>query len=272
MRIHNRSGTGATLALSLLVGACGGGGGDPPPADAGGVGGSGGGGVIIISAGPRVGGYWVGTVDAQRELRMSVVGAYEVIGVYSLAGNPDVVAGVIRQTLASAGNATYVPDGAGVDVSFEGLGTRAADLDFSLTQGGGLSGTLTHPATSESRSVLATGQSVSSRWTPHAMDVAGSYSGTGYAPGATETGIVSIDAAGALTGTMAGGCSFTGTVTGIHQGDAYAVTLEFGGGGCANGDRTLTGVIPYAPPHDEVRITATDAAGTDAFVFVGSRS
>ena len=78
-----------------------------------------------------------------------------------------------------------------------------------------------------------------------------------------------VASGGAITGTSAGGCSFTGTATPRASANVYDIMVTFGGGVCDNGTNTVTGVAYYVAAQNELIGTALNGGRTNGFIFVG---
>jgi hypothetical protein len=155
----------------------------------------------------------------------------------------------------------------GRDFNFEGLGVNDVSVNADYVQKTSLNGRLDYG----SEEVTFTGTYDSDHdLVPSLNDVAGTYSGSGYA-GLTEFTVVTIAASGSLTGQSASGCTFTGNASPRSKGNVYNVTVTFNGGVCANGTSTVNGVAYYDTSIKHVISAALNSARTNGFIFAGTK-
>ena len=100
---------------------------------------------------------------------------------------------------------------------------------------------------------------------------AGTYAGSAGFLHGLETPAVTLDASGALSGTI-GACSFTGTATPHGGVNLLNIVFVFSGGPCPYGTSTFKGIAFYSPNANELYGAATNAGRTDALMFVFVRS
>lgn len=263
------------VGCAVLLASCGGGGGggasDVPAA---GGGGGGGGGVVVSYGGPPVAGLWVGTTGALRDVRVSLLPGDELIGLYTSASDPDGVAGVVRLAITGRSGNTVdrlLLEAAGTDISLEGSGIQSVEFGMAIGPELTFDGSIVYLSDGHADSWAGESQARSSRWTPDPLDLQGTYTGTAYLPGQMEPATIQVAADGAITGSTPGGCEFSGSAAGLRQSNTYGVSLVFSGA-CTTAGKTMTGVIPYQPPHDIIEVAAMDEPGVDAFAFRGGRN
>ncbi len=78
--------------------------------------------------------------------------------------------------------------------------------------------------------------------TPSLAIIAGRYFGLAATPGGREIDAIRITGTGAIIGSNASGCTYTGTAAPRAEGNAYNTSITYGGGACFNGTQTVTGL------------------------------
>src|SRR5690606_24649041 len=142
---------------------------------------------------------------------------------YSLAGSPSLIGGVVQGNGSSSGN------------TVSSANAREFSIEFGDVVDVGLTASFV-PRQSLNGSVSAFGQSVSFTasydasydTTATAAAVAGSYIGQVASSAGVESASVTITLAGAVTAQGISGCRATGTITPRPRGNAYDVSLQFG--------------------------------------------
>jgi hypothetical protein len=99
---------------------------------------------------------------------------------------------------------------------------------------------------------------------------AGTYSGQAASSAGIQNVVVTINAAGAVSG-AAVGCSFSGTATPRGSVDIFNLSVTFQGGACIFGTSTLAGIAYYDVPQHALYAAAPNASRTDGFLFVGTK-
>ncbi|MFA5938662.1 MAG: hypothetical protein WC809_04830 [Sinimarinibacterium sp.] len=243
----------AVFAVSLA--ACGGGGGDgdggdnPEPATS-------------------AEGLWVGTTSTNRSFAALVLddGTYWVL--YSSQGNSAVVGGAIQGSGTSQSGSFTSSNGR--DFSLEGLGVTNLTLNANYVMKQSFNGTVRYTASGEQVTFTSSYDS-GYDLTPSLAAVAGSYSGSAATSGGTEAANVSISAAGAISGSGASGCTYSGSATPRARGNVYDISVTFNGGVCANGTSTVSGVAYYDASTKQITSTALNDARTDGFIYIGTK-
>jgi hypothetical protein len=155
----------------------------------------------------------------------------------------------------------------GVDFNLEGSGINNFSFAGTYTEKSQIGGT---PSYTGGRANTLTGTYDSDYGlTPSIAMIAGNYSGSAATAGGVESATVSVAAGGAIVGTSASGCSFTGMATLHPTGNVYDITVTFGGGVCSNGTDTVTGVAYYVAAQNEIVSAALNSGRTNGFLFVG---
>lgn len=104
--------------------------------------------------------------------------------------------------------------------------------------------------------------------TPSLANIAGSYYGAAGSVKTAETVSVTISSAGALSGSGASGCTFSGTVTPHSTGNVYDASIKFGGSPCLYPNQTLAGILTVS--NGELIASAPLSDRSDAFVLAAT--
>jgi hypothetical protein len=250
-----RTNTLVILAASVALTSCGGGGGGsastaPPPPDLG-----------------TAEGLWNGMTADNRSFSGLVLDDGTYWFLYTAVGNNAVIAGAVQGTGTSSSG--QFASSNGLDFNLEGAGILNFTMAGTYTEKSKLGGTLTYTSgTSSFTSTYGTDYDL----VPSLATVAGTYSGQAVtANGVVEMATVTIASGGAITGTSAGGCSFTGSAAPRAKGNVYDISVTFGGGVCDNGTSTVTGVAYYVAAQSGLVSTALNSGRTNGFIFLGTK-
>lgn len=242
---------GAAVAASLVVG-CGGGSDDPlegwgeppPPANASGL--------------------WVGKTNTDRTLTGLVLsnGTYYVL--YSVAGDPSLIAGLVQGTGSVSGSSFTSSDAR--DFNLEGAGVQSARLSAAVSTKQSLNGVITYSSSSVSFT-----STYDSRFelTPTLEAVAGTYSGQVATSRGVEDASVTISSTGAISGSGGSSCAVSGSVVPRTDGNVYDVSVTFGSAPCHFAGQTLQGIAYLDAPSKSLFAAAPNSARNDGFLFVG---
>jgi hypothetical protein len=211
-------------AAAFVLAACGGGGGDDnnaPP-------------VSTVSAA----GQYIGTVN-NRQTTALVMDDGRFYTQYSVAGQPNLIAGVVAGTVSST-NGT-LSNGHGIDYNLEGQGTNNIALTGSYVAKKSINATVTY-ATGANSTLNGTYDTTYDT-VPTLAAVTGTYRGTSAVPGVgNDTVTLTASATGVITG-QGTNCGFAGTIRPHASGNVYDITLTFGtGSGCAFPNTSATGI------------------------------
>lgn len=244
------------LALSTLA-ACGGGG-DGDAADE-----STGGAPVAATAE----GLYTGTTSNGQNLTGLVLdnGHYWVL--YSEA-NSAVIDGVIQgASNSTAGNFTSAN---GRDFNFTGYGIADLSIAATYVSGQSIAGNLNYGGAKPTTFTTT----YDARYTQPATlaSIAGSYSGQSATAGEKEPANFTVSTTGAISGTGASGCRFTGSVSPRGAVAAYDLSLSFLGGVCEQGTATITGVAYMDPTSNRLLAAALDSTRSNGAVFIGQKS
>ncbi len=253
MRLIEVKSSLAVFAATIALVSCGGGGGSsssaPPPP-------------------PNLGtaeGLWNGMTADGRSFSGLVLDDGTYWFLYTAAGNSAVIGGAVQGTgTSSSGQFT---SSNGLNFSLEGNGILGFTMSGTYTAQSQLDGTLTY---SSGTNTFTSTYDTDYDLTPTLATIAGTYTGQAVTVNSSvEASTVMVASGGAITGTSAGGCSFTGMATPRANGNVYDIMVTFGGGVCDNGTDTVSGVAYYVAAQNALTATALNSGRTNGFIFLG---
>ena len=242
--------------LAVSLSACSDGGGDnpAPPASA---------------SATSAEGLWNGTTNSGRSVAGLVLndGTYWVL--YTLIGNPSVIAGVVQGN-SSSQNGSITSSNA-KDFNLEGLGSITdASITGSYVMKQSLNGTTIY-ANNGGQGTFTTTYDTDYDIPPNPALLTGIYSGLTATTGGVETVTVTLSAPGSITGSSANGCQFTGSFAPRSRGNVYDVSITFAGGVCSNGTNTVTGVAFFDAGTKKLYSAGLNSTRTNGFIFIGTK-
>ena len=235
------------LVVTVALSACGGGGGDSNGASG------------------TAEGLWQGTTNTNRAIAGLVLDDGTYWFLYSVAGNSAIIAGVVQGNSASSNGSFSSSNGR--DFNLEGLGVNDFTLTGAYSAKRSLSGSVTYSPTSVT--TFTSSYDTDYDLSPSLSAIAGTYAGSAATSAGTESATVTISSLGAISGSSARGCSFTGSAALRPRGNVYNVSVTFGGGVCANGTSTVTGVAYFDAATRQLTSAALNSARTNGFIYVG---
>lgn len=239
-----------TVAIIVSVSACGSGG------DSGSSG----------VSGPAEG-LWRGTTSTSREIAGLVLDDGTYWFFYSSIGNSAVIAGVVQGNSTSS-NGSFGSSN-GKDFNLEGSGISDFTMAGTYTAKSSMGGTLTYaPSVTMT---FTSSYDTDYELTPILSAIAGTYSGSAATSGGTEFATVTISGTGAISGNSASGCSFIGSTAPRTKGNVYNISVTFGGGTCANGISTVTGMAYFNASSKQLTSAALNSGATDGFIYIGTK-
>lgn len=244
-RFPRRALTLAATTLTLLLAACGGSGDDAPPPNG-------------NTASAQ--GLWVGTTATNRALTGLVLSDGSYFIVYSVA-NGSAVGGVVQGTGTVTGS-TF-SSGNARDFNFQGGGFNNGAVTAAVTTKQSFNGNI-------SGTTFTTAYDVRYETAPTLAAVAGTYDGNSASSNGSGGTTLTIATTGAIS-SNSGGCTITGTVTPRVDGNAYNVSLVFGGAPCFFANQTLSGVAYFDAPNKRLYSVTPNAARSDVLFFVGTK-
>lgn len=212
-------------------------------------------------------GLWIGTTNTNRTVAGLVLddGAYWLL--YSVVANPSIIAGLVQGD-SSAQNGTFISSNArDFSVERQGVSILDARIDGSYTTKHSLNGTIVYPVGGQD--TFTTTYDSNYDLPPDVNAIAGTYTGS---VALNETVNVTVTTAGGISGNSSTGCTFAGSFSPRANGNAFDVTITFGGqAACSNGTDTVRGVGFYEAGTKRLYSAALNTARTNGFVFIGIR-
>ena len=209
-------------------------------------------------------GLWIGSTATNRTITGLVLsdGTYYVL--YSAAGNPSFIAGIVQGSGTSSG-ATF-SSGNARDFNLEGAGVMPATVSASVVEKQSFNGSISYGSggsTSFTSNYDATYEA-----TPSLAAVAGTFTGQVALSAGVHNATVTVSAGGAIAGS-GNGCAMTGTATPRTDGNAFNLTITFGAAPCFFANQSLNGVAYFDTSTKRLYAAAPDASRTDGVLFVG---
>lgn len=257
------------VVLAGVLASCGGGGPDAGTSPFGSADGSGGGGGGSGGGGGNptqsVAGLWIGTTNTGRAVTAIGLdpGTYYVL--YSVAGNPAVIAGAVQGTGSTSGS-TFASSNAR-DFNLEGLGVNSATVSATVSTRRAFAGTITY---ANSAVTFNSTYDNDFETTPTQAAIAGAYTGSVASSAGVQAASAVIGADGALTANSAG-CAATGTVTARSDGNVYNLAITFGPAPCIFPGQSFSGIGYFDSTAQRFYGAAPNAARTDGVLFVGTK-
>lgn len=239
-----------SLGIAALVAGCGGGGDGADPATS-------------------YASVYVGTTGTNRDLTGIVLPDGNYYLVYSAVGDPVTVGGAVQGTSTTV-NGTFTSADA-LDFSAEGAGIKPSTVAGTITviPTGSFAGTITPTA----GGTPVTFQSHTTGGIPPAAslaNLAGAYTGNaGFALG-VRPAVFTVTADGSVSSTI-NGCAITGKATPRTDGNAYDLTIAFGGAPCALPGLAFAGIAFQRPDNGRLYAVARNAATKQSVIFEGAR-
>lgn len=240
------------LAVAVTLTACGGGGGSTPPAP------------LPTSSVPE--GMWSGATSSNRFFTGFVLDNGVFWFLYSVQGNINFIAGAVQGTGTSL-NGNFTSTNA-KDFNLEGLGILDAIISGSYVLKDALNGNVNYSTLNQNISFVSR-YDTNYDLTPSLTTLAGTYTGNAAVVAGTEAATLTISTTGAITGSGASGCQFTGTAVPRQTGNVYDVSVTFGGGVCSNGSDTVTGIGYFDAASKRLWATALNSTRSNGFIFAG---
>jgi hypothetical protein len=213
-------------------------------------------------------GLWFGTTNTNRTLTAAVLddGTYYLF--YSVAANPNQIAGVIQGT-GTSNNGRYTSP----NTKDFGIGVTVLDATISADYAARqfLNGSITYSGAGAGTVTFTSSYSTAYDTTPTVASLAGVYTGQAGSSGGVQTANVTATADGTFTGTEQNGCTFTGKATARTHGNVFDQSITFGGAPCFFAGSTFQGIVYFDIPTRRLYMTAPNSLRTDAANFLGTK-
>lgn len=224
-------------------------------------------------------GIWQGITDTSRTFTSLITDNGNYWMLYSAAGNPNNLAGVVIGNSLSGNNT--VTSNTGTDFNFETGSLLPLSWRGSYVAKNRLQGTLTYSNIPGGIVNLSANYNATYGLAPSLAGIAGTYGGsaTNLARG-SQNASLNILANGQISGSRADGCTFSGTIAPRTRGNAYSMTLTYNGSNCPDRGAYSQGTA-YLPQGNKQLYSAALMYshtlankindGKDVFVFIGKR-
>lgn len=219
-------------------------------------------------------GLWTGTTNTNNRTVTGVVlddGIYWFL--YSAAGDPSLIAGVVQGDSSSQNGALTSSNATDFSVERVIPLILKATVDGTYTSKQSLNGRIVYQNNAQPQDTFTMTYDRDYELTPNINAVAGTYTGP-VAVGENVSVIVSPtgDITGhSITDLSPAGCTFSGLFKPRAHGNVFDVTITFNGeGGCSNGSATVKGVgFVHA---GKLYSAALNSDKTNGVVFIGTKS
>lgn len=252
---------GLALAGALALSACGGGDDDkqvtstpePPPAPAAEV----------------AQGLWNGTTDTGRFVTALVLSDGSHYVVYTAENQPEVLGGVVMGKGAST-NGQFLSTSARDFNVCDCAGITPVAVSASVVPRQSLVGQVSVPPSTAPVLSFSARYDADYEQTPSLAEVAGSYGGHLFTSQVQAEVLVTVSGTGAVSGGNEV-CQASGQLKPRADGNAYDVSLTFGGAPCPFAGQTLAGAAYHQSATGRLYLAAPDAQSMDAAVFAGMK-
>jgi len=220
----------------------------------------------VLTSANTAEGLWFGTTNTNRTLTAAVLDDGTYYFFYSVAANPNQIAGVIQGTGASNNGSFASPNtkdfGIGVTVLDATISANYAARQF-------LNGSI--PYSGAGTVTFTSSYNTAYDTMPTVASLAGVYTGQAGTSGDVQTTTVTALADGTYTGNEHNGCTFTGKVTVRTRGDIFDQNITFGGAPCFFAGSTFQGIAYFDIPARRLYTAAPNSLRTDAAIFFGTK-
>lgn len=224
-------------------------------------------------------GIWQGSTSTSRTLLGLIVDNGDYWLMYSAAGNPNLLAGIILGNSFSANN--ILTTNSGRDISFETARYMPVSWRGSYIPQGRLQGTFTYPDLPASNVSFTAIYNTTYSNEANLAAVVGTYTGSSvHLERGVQSAALTVQANGQISGRRGDGCTFSGGLTPRSRGNAYSLVLYFNGSNCPDRNAYSRGTAFFSADNRQLysagllystTLANTVRDGEDAFVFLGRR-
>ena len=214
-------------------------------------------------------GLWTGSLNNGRSLSGLVLDDGTGWFLYSVAGNPSVIAGLVQGNGSSQNGSFTLSNG--MDFNLEGNGINSVSITGTYVMKQSLNGTVTYQNQNFGQTTFTSTYNADYDLTPNANLLVGTYTGSATTAGGPELTTVTLSAPGSITGANNSGCNFTGSFSPRTHGNAYDVSVTFAGGVCSHGTSTVTGIGFFNAATKTLYSAGVNNTRTNGFIFVGTK-
>jgi len=221
----------------------------------------------VVPSATSAEGLWVGTTtNTNRTLTAAVLDDGTFYFFYSVASNPNQIAGVL-QGLGTSDNGRFTS----ANTKDFGIGLTALDTTISATYAARqfLNGSFTDAG--GGTVPFTSGYNTAYDTTPSVAGLAGVYTGQAGSSGGVQTATVTAAVDGTFTGTEQNGCTFAGKTTARTRGNVFDQSVTFGGAPCFFAGSTFQGIVYFDAVARRLYTAAPNSPRTDAAIFFGTK-
>ncbi|WP_288843013.1 hypothetical protein [uncultured Deefgea sp.] len=214
-------------------------------------------------------GLWTGKTNANRTVTTLVLSDGAFYNIYSAAGSPDLIAGVVQGGSTSK-NGVFQSSNA-KDFNLEGAGVLAVTVSANYVDKKNLNGSISYTDPRYMGSSFVSQYDADFENKPVLSQIVSGFSGWVATSAGTENATMSVSASGAISGRGTSGCTLTGTVIPRLDSNAYDTAIQFGGSPCAFANQTFKGVSYFNAKNNRLYALTLNTARDDGLIFVGNK-
>ncbi|MFC1579023.1 DUF4214 domain-containing protein [Pseudomonadota bacterium] len=214
---------------------------------------------------PSPEGLWIGSTDNNRSITGLVLDDGVYYFLYSSQNNPSQIAGVVQGSY-SADESTLNSTNAR-DFNLEGLGILTARVSASFSTKSTFDGLIRY--SNGAVNSFSSFYSNDYELIPSISELVGRFSGSVAFSGGVESVGLSIAGDGSISGSGASGCNFTGIIYPKTNGNAFDLSIQFGGFPCLFTNQNFEGIAYYERANRKLYAMAPNMERANSFVFVG---
>jgi hypothetical protein len=217
-------------------------------------------------------GLWVGAINTNRTLTAAVLDDGTYYFFYSVAANPNQIAGVIQGT-GTSNNGSFTSSNT-KDFGI-GVAVRDATISADYTARQFLNGTIPYSGAGAGTATFTSSYNHAYDTRPAVASLEGVYNGqlgSSGSSGGVQPASMIVQADGTFTGSDQSGCTFTGKATARTRGNIFDQSITFGGTACSFAGSTLLGIMYLDIPTGRLYTAALNSLRTDAVIFFGPKT
>ena len=213
-------------------------------------------------------GYWVGTSSTGSNAYGIIAPTGETWVMYTDTAGRNYLSGVIYAQASWSGGVWNTSIAR--DFNFDGRTYVDARISGNYSPRNQISGSIFYPAYNAATTFNASYR-VEFEQTPSLATITGTYTGSAVTLNGSEASNVGIQANGAVTGSTASGCNFSGSIAPMPGANLYRTTVTFQGAACG-GTVTAGGAAYYDLATRTLNVVTLDNSRTQAYVYLGKKN
>lgn len=212
-------------------------------------------------------GLWNGSTSTSRSVTGIVLddGTYWLL--FSVPNVSAMLAGFVQGTGTSLNGSFSSSDAIDFNISGQGINTATVSASYITKQS--FNGSVSYPSLNAPLTFTST-YNADYEQTPNLTVVAGDYLGIASVANITDAVTLIISAQGVVAGTgKPSECQYGGLIKPRTKGNLYDVSLVIGGGACAAGTNTVTGIGYFDAGSKRLYLAALNTSRTLGMSFTG---